>query len=116
MVPVVTGIIGLFGISDPLYASAHLPANALVDSNLRFFSGVWLGFGVAMLWIVPRIEKEAAVFRVLWGMIFVGGIGRLISMLALSAPPMAFIGFTGLEIIGAPLFVFWQTQIAERHA
>ena len=51
-----------------------------------------------------------------WGMIFVGGIGRLISMLALSAPPVPFIGFTGLEIIGAPLFVFWQTQIAERHA
>ena len=69
-----------------------------------------------MLWIVPRIEEEAAVFRVLWGMISGGGIGRLISMLRLSAPPVPFIGFTGFEIIGAPLFVFWQAQIAERHA
>jgi len=110
------GIIGLSSISDPLYASAHLPANALADSTLRFLSGVWLGLGVAMLWKVPRIEKETAVFRVLWGMIFVGRIGRLISMLALSWPPAPFIGFTGLEIIGAPLFVFWQALIAERHA
>jgi hypothetical protein len=116
MVPIVTGVIGLLGISDPLYASAHLPAHTLLDSNLRFFSGVWLGIGIAMLWIVPRIEKETVMFRALWGMIFVGGIGRLISMLALSAPPAPFVGFTALEIIGAPFFVFWQARIAEHRA
>ena len=44
-IPVLTGIIGMFGLSDPLYASVGLPANAVLDSNLRFFSGVWLGLG-----------------------------------------------------------------------
>jgi len=46
-------------------------------------------------------------------MIFLGGIGRLISMAALATPPAPFIGFTLLEIVGAPLFVWWQSRLAE---
>jgi Domain of unknown function (DUF4345) len=111
-IPIMTGIIGMFGINDPLYASAGLPPSALLDSNLRFFSGVWLGLGVAMYWIIPTIEKQTLLFRTLWGMIFIGGIGRLISMLMVGLPPAPFVGFTALEIAGAPLLVLWQARVA----
>jgi hypothetical protein len=111
-IPIMTGIIGMFGISDPLYASAALPPSTLLDSNLRFFSGVWLGLGVAMYWIIPTIEKQTLLFRALWGMIFIGGIGRLISMLMVGLPPAPFIGFTALEIVGAPLLVLWQSRVS----
>jgi hypothetical protein len=111
-IPIMTGIIGMFGISDPLYASASLPPSTFLDSNLRFFSGVWLGLGVAMYWIIPTIEKQTLLFRALWGMIFIGGIGRLISMLMVGLPPAPFIGFTALEILGAPLLVLWQARVA----
>jgi hypothetical protein len=43
-----------FGISDPIYASATLPANPLLDSNLRFFGGVWFGLGLAD----PRLRSS----------------------------------------------------------
>ena len=56
-IPVLTGIIGMFGLSDPLYASAGIPANAVLDSNLRFFGGVWLGLGLSLYWIIPNMEK-----------------------------------------------------------
>ena len=111
-IPIMTGIIGMFGISDPLYASAGLPPSPLLDGNLRFFSGVWLGLGVAMYWIIPTIEKQTLLFRALWGMIFIGGIGRLISMLMVGLPPAPFIGFTALEIVGAPLLVLWQSRVS----
>ena len=110
-IPVVTGTIGMFGVSDPLYASAGIPANAVLDSNLRFFGGVWLGLGLSLYWIIPNIEKQTLVFRVLWGMIFLGGVGRLASMLFLAPPPLPFIGFTILEIIGAPFFIWWQARL-----
>jgi predicted membrane channel-forming protein YqfA (hemolysin III family) len=113
-IPIMTGIIGMFGISDPLYASASLPRSTLLDSNLRFFGGVWFGLGVAMYWIIPTIEKQTLLFRALWGMIFIGGIGRLISMLMVGLPPAPFIGFTALEIVGAPLLVLWQARVASR--
>lgn len=110
-VPIVTGLLTLLGVHDPLYRDLDLPPEPLLDSNLRFFGGVWLGLGVAVLWLVPRLARETVLFRALWGMIFLGGIGRLISALAVGWPPLPFIGFTALEIVGAPLFV-WQARVA----
>jgi hypothetical protein len=111
-IPVITGVVSMWGVSDPLYAKAALPANVLLDSNLRFFAGLWLGLGVAMYSIIPRVDKQTVLFRALWGMIFVGGIGRLISMLMLGPPPAPFIAFTALEILGAPIMVLWQARLA----
>ena len=110
-IPVLTGIISMFGLSDPLYASAGIPANAMLDSNLRFFGGVWLGLGLSLYLLLPNIEKQILLFRVWWGMIFLGGIGRLASMFFLALPPLPFIGFTVLEIIGAPFFIWWQARL-----
>jgi hypothetical protein len=112
-IPVITGILTMFGLDDPLYGSAGLPRNVLLDSNLRFFGGVWLGLGLAAWWQIPTIEKRGSVFRALWGMIFLGGLGRVLSMIYVGLPPAAFIGFTILELIGAPLIILWQFRIDE---
>ncbi len=112
IIPVATGLIGLSGLRDPLYSASGLDQNILLDSNLRFFSGVWLGLGLALFWLIPRIEKQTVLFRVIWGAIFLGGIGRCLSMLFLAVPPTPFIGFTILEVIGAPLMVLWQSALA----
>jgi hypothetical protein len=112
VIPVATGIVTMLGLGDPIYASAGLPPNALLDSNLRFFGGLWLVLGLSIYWLIPRIERQTALFRVLWLMIFAGGIGRLLSMFLLGLPPIPFIGFTALEILGAPLFIAWQSHIA----
>ncbi|MBR0798196.1 DUF4345 domain-containing protein [Bradyrhizobium jicamae] len=112
LVPILTGVITMLGVHDPLYASAGVPALPVLDSNLRFFGGVWFGLGIAMLWLVPRIESQTVLYRVIWGAIFLGGIGRLLSMPLIGSPPLPFIGFTALELIGAPLFVYWQDRVA----
>jgi hypothetical protein len=110
-IPVITGMLTMFGLDDPLYASAHLPSNVLLDSNLRFFGGMWLGLGLAVWWLVPAIEKRGSLYRILWGMIFLGGIGRVLSMIFAGVPPAPFIGFTILEILGAPLLIAWQYRL-----
>ena len=112
-VPVITGLVQLMGIHDPLYASLNLPADATLDSNMRFLAGVWLGLGLASLWLVPRITEETVLFRVLWLMIFLGGIGRVVSMASVGLPLTPFIAFTALEILGAPLFVYWQHKVGQ---
>jgi len=112
VIPIVTGALTMMGLADPIYAAAGLPAHALLDSNLRFLGGLWLVSGLALFWLIPRIEHETVLFRVLWLMIFAGGVGRLLSMAFVGPPPWPFIGFTLLEIAGAPLFIAWQARLA----
>ena len=112
-IPVITGVLTMLGLSGPIYSSASIPANALLDSNLRFFGGLWLVLGLAVYWLVPRIESETTLFRALWLMIFMGGVGRVISMIFLGLPPLPFVGFTVLEIVGAPAFIYWQSRISK---
>ncbi|MBV9562902.1 MAG: DUF4345 domain-containing protein [Bradyrhizobium sp.] len=112
LIPIGTGIVTMLGISDPIYASGGVPALPILDSNLRFFGGFWLGLGIALLWLVGDIENQTVLFRAIWGAIFLGGIGRLLSIILIGSPPLPFIGFTVLELIGAPLFVYWQSRVA----
>ncbi len=103
----------MMGIRDPLFANLNLPHSALLDSELRFLGGVWLGLGLTVLATVKDVEKHFALYRILWGMIFLGGIGRLISMFVIGLPPVPFIGFAVLEIVGAPIFLYWHKQISK---
>lgn len=68
--------------------------------------------GLSLFMLIPRIERETTLFRVLWLMIFAGGIGRLLSMVFVGMPPWPFVGFTMLEIAGAPFFIAWQERLA----
>lgn len=105
----------MMGVSDPLFKSMALPQDPNLDSQLRFLGGVWLGVGLCALALIPRIEQQQTMFRALWLMIFLGGLGRLLSMLMVGTPWPPFIGFTALEVLGAPLFVWWQSRVAVNH-
>lgn len=114
LIPIFTGLLGFLGINDPIYKNMFLKNNAvLLDSNLRFFSGVWLSLGIFFLSIIKNIDTEKNVFRMIWIAIFIGGIGRLISVVVYGFPPIPFIVFTILEILGAPFFIFWQNKISK---
>lgn len=78
LIPILTGAITMKGVHDPRYAALDLPGNPLLDSNLRFLGGVWLGLGLAAFWMVPRLHAQTVLFRVVWGAIFIGGLGRLL--------------------------------------
>jgi hypothetical protein len=101
------------GVRDRLYRPLHLPEVPVLDSNLRFLGGVWLGAGLALLWTVPAIEQQGTLFRALWVAVFLGGLGRLLSWRIIGAPPLPYIGFLLLEIVGAPLFIYWQSRVAQ---
>jgi len=111
LIPIFSGLLSLMGVDDPLYASLGLPRNPVLDSNMRFFGGVWFVLGVAMLSTVRALERHFALYTVLWAMIFIGGIGRLLSIFLVGIPPIPFVGFTLLEIVGAPLFLYWHYRV-----
>jgi hypothetical protein len=58
LIPIATGVVTMLGVKYHLYRPLGLPEAPVLDSNLRFLGGVWLGIGLAMLWLVPSIERQ----------------------------------------------------------
>ena len=113
----ITGLIGVIsGITPNLgdfyrvSVSNGVEGNIILDSNLRYFSGLWLGVGLTLFWMIPAPERQKTVFRLLSGMIFIGGLGRLISIFAFGAPSPVFVLFAVLEVF-FPLLILWQNRI-----
>ena len=101
-----------FGVRSPLYAAVNLPQSPILDSNLRFFGGMSLGLGLILLWLLSSIERRTLLFRAVWLCAFLGGVGRLISWPVVGSPSELLMGFTLLEVVGAPLLVYWQHRVA----
>jgi hypothetical protein len=119
LIAIITGLLGLItGITDGFYGvniSHYTQGNIILDSNLRYFSGLWLGLGLIIFWLIPAIEQQKSIFRVIAGMIFIGGIGRVISMLSLGNPSPPFIVFTLLKLL-FPLLILWQNKLSPSSA
>lgn len=77
--------IGVERFTDTDAVDPALDGTAL-DSTYRYFGGVYLGVALLALWCLPRIEARANALVVATGAIFLGGIGRLISIVDVGAP------------------------------
>jgi hypothetical protein len=102
----------IFGVNSPIYSGTEIPMVSVLDSNLRFFGGLGLGLGLALLWITPSVEKQTILFRILWFCAFLGGIGRIISMIVAGYPPMSMMIFTFIEVPLVPVLIYWQWKIS----
>jgi len=111
LVPISAGLLGAlrgpaaFGI-DPLLVGADL------DSHVRYLSGLLFAIGLGFWSTVPSIEKRTGRFRLLTGLVFVGGMMRLLALPATGVPgwPMR-IGLA-LELVVTPLLALWQARVS----
>jgi hypothetical protein len=117
LIPILTGGLDLtLGASALNIAGASISPevlnNAVLDSQTRFLGAIWFGIGIVLYWMLPSIEKQTTLLRLLMGGIFLGGIGRLTSAFLVGIPPNHFIAATALELIGMPLLILWQSLIS----
>ena len=101
-----SGIGSLMGLDNPTYAALQLRGAVGLDNNLRFYGGLWFALGLMALWLVPRLAAERTLFRAIFVALFIGGLGRLLSMIFAGMPPPEFIAYVAIELVGAPL-VLW---------
>ena len=118
LIAVITGVMGMAGgIGDEFYgvdANRGIEGNIILDSNLRYFSGLWLGLGLILFWMIPSVEQKGLIFRLIAVMIFIGAIGRIYSMVSFGVPSIPFIIFTLLELL-FPLLIIWQQRISRSY-
>jgi Domain of unknown function (DUF4345) len=121
LIPILTGGLDLIvganalNLAGAAISPEVLANNIVLDSQIRFLGSVWLGIGIVLYWLLPKIETQTTLFRLLLGIIFLGGIGRLTSVFLVGVPPIELIAATVLELIGMPLLIFWQSLISTSH-
>lgn len=86
-----------------------------MDSHFRYLSGLFLGLGIAFASCVPGIEHKGGRFRLLGMMVVLGGLARLLSLLATGAPSTGHKVGLGIELVVVPLLLAWQVRVARRH-
>lgn len=82
------------------------------DSHFRYLSGLLLGIGFGFLTTVPRIETHTARFRLLAGIVVIGGLARLLSAIILNGVDSATLFALAMELVVTPLLALWQWRIA----
>lgn len=109
-----SGAGSLMGLGNPTYASTTVTNGVALDNHLRFYAGLWFAIGLACLWLVPRLKTEVALFRAIFVAVFVGGCGRVLSILDAGMPPPEFIAYAAIEILGAPAVIYWHHRVLAR--
>ncbi|MEU3353452.1 DUF4345 domain-containing protein [Streptomyces sp. NPDC037389] len=86
-----------------------------VDSLVRFFSAIFLGYGLAWIWAARQSPIPSKAVRWLAGIFFLGGLDRLVSWADVGRPDGLQIVLMALELGLPPLF-FWLTTGDEQKA
>jgi len=110
LVPLYAGAAGM--VMGPRLISGALGSVDL-DSHIRYLSGLLLGIGIGYASTVPRIERHGSRFRLLTGIVVLGGIGRLVSLLTVGPPSAAMKAALVLELLVTPALALWQRRIAD---
>lgn len=110
IIPVAAGAAGIFLGSNFIGVSGELA----FDSHFRYLSGLLLGLGLGFWSTVPRIEASGITFKLLTFIVFVGGLGRLFSLLGTGSPPAEMLAALGMELGVTPLLCFWQWRVSKR--
>ena len=113
LLPLVVGGQGVLQGPAPFGHLVDVPRD--LDSHFRYISGIFFATGLGFLSCIARIETKGERFRLLGGLIVVGGLARALSLVAVGAPSTGHLLGLGMETVVVPLLMLWQARIARRH-
>lgn len=61
-------------------------ADPVTDNVIRFFAGIWIGVGILFIQFLRDLERYKPAMITLMGIVFLGGIGRIISIIQYGMP------------------------------
>ena len=112
LIVAITGLNVLFGGASAIPGSTG-GAEATVDNELRFFSVFWLAYGVFCFWVARNIQAQYRFIPPIALAFFIGGLGRLVSLLSVGLPASILIPAMILEFV-IPIVIYgiyWKLYI-----
>ena len=110
LVPIGAGLAGVLwgpGFVDPTQSVS-------LDSHFRYLSGLLLAIGLGYWSCVPTIAQSTGRFRLLTAIVFVGGLGRAVSLERVGLPDVPMLFGLIMELVVTPLLCLWQGLDARR--
>jgi hypothetical protein len=111
LVPIIAGAAGIVHGPAMLGIDGSAPD---LDSHFRYLSGLLLGIGFGFASTVPRIETHGRRFRLFAGVVIVGGLGRLASLVAIGMASRGMLAALAMELAVTPLLAIWQWRVERR--
>jgi hypothetical protein len=87
--------------------------NATMAGEDRFFAGLLLCYGIALLWCSRDVQHKRTYINLLAAAFFVGGLGRFLAVLLDGAPHPFYVAMLVLELALPPLMVVVARRVAE---
>ena len=75
------------------------PFTPTADSELRFYAPFWVLYGAVLIWVAQGLAARLKWVPGLAALFFAGGVGRLISLLAVGPPHPAFTMLMVIELV-----------------
>jgi hypothetical protein len=118
------GFLALFGVIVIGISLAHLTigpeaiiggsdVNPTSDGEDRFFGGLLLCYGVALLWCARDVQRKRVYINVLAAAFFVGGIGRLLAIILAGVPHPFYVAMLVLELALPSLMVLVARRVTD---
>jgi Domain of unknown function (DUF4345) len=110
VIPILTGAwTVVLGADSVLGAGDASPG---LESELRFYSVWWIGAGLFLIWLAPRVEERTLEMRVFCALLFLSALSRVFAALATDWPSQGQIVLMGIEFVLSIVFVVWQARVA----
>jgi hypothetical protein len=113
LVPLAAGGTGMIRGATMIHG-LHPPVPIDLDSHYRYLSGLLLGIGLAFAFCIPSIERRGALFRPLGLIVILGGLARLLGLVANGVPGAGHVFGLAMELGAMPLLLLWQARIERR--
>ena len=110
--PLTAAIAGVTGGPHFLGHPPVVPTD--LDSHFRYISGLFLGMLLLFASCIPNVERKGPRMRMLAFMVFLGGLFRLLSLVAIGTPSLGHRIGLGIELVELPLLLLWQMRVARR--
>jgi hypothetical protein len=118
------GFLALFGVIVIVVSLAHMAVgpraiigsvavNPTMAGEDRFFAGLFLCSGIALLWCARDVQRKRVYINLLAGAFFVGGLGRLLAVVIDGAPHPFYLAMLLIELVLPPLMVVVAKRVAE---
>lgn len=119
VIALITGGADTFGGIDGFSMLAGVPhevdlmsdSGSMIENQLRFLGGIWLGLGFMILYAVWNWGTSSTLIRFAGLAIFLGGIGRVMPYFVGGVVPEAMFPPIFLELVVFPALVFWDSKL-----